>query len=522
MVQPVVKIVEGQLSGLIQKNLDGEEFYSFLGVPYAEPPIGELRFKNALPIKPWKGVKVATEEGPVSLQAGCLPDEIKGSEDCLTLNVFTKKLSEDGSMLPVMVWIHSGGFKVGSKNTVEHGPEHLMLEDVVLVCINYRLGILGFLNIVDTSLGIPSNVGLKDQIEALRWVQRNIKYFGGNSKNVTLFGNSAGGSSVELLLHSPLADGLFHRAIMQSGSMLNPWVFGNCRVLDFMKFIGKSCSTEKEAVDILMTMPGQELCRHQINFCKLSGKPFGLEFLGIVVEPPHDKALITKPAIELIKSTDCNKVPIMLGFAVDEGLIFKCCNLFETVVKKSTSQEDLFKMFLPSYINESKLKEDVCTKLINHYFKDENEYNTYKFAGDIYFIMGILASAKHYVKKKDNPVYLYKLSLDAGLNACKIASKIEIPGTCHGDELGYLFKQDVSNLIMGDLEQTVVRNMVKLWTNFAKYGNPTPYKEELNLEWAPSNNDLSYLDIGEKFVMESGIQEPIDLWKDIYVTLFQD
>ncbi|CAG9827444.1 unnamed protein product [Diabrotica balteata] len=339
MLQPVVKIEEGKLRGLSQKNLDGEEFYSFLGVPYAEPPIGELRFKNALPIKPWKGVKDATEEGPVSLQAGCLPDEIKGSEDCLTLNVFTKKLSEDGChMLPVMVWIHSGGFKVGSKNKVEHGPEHLMLEDVVLVCINYRLGILGFLNIVDTSLGIPSNVGVKDQIEALRWVRRNIKYFGGNSKNVTLFGNSAGGSSVELLLHSPLADGLFHRAIMQSGSMLNPWVFGNCRVLDFMKFIGKSCSTEKEAVDILMTMPGQELCKHQINFCKLSGKPFGLEVLGIVVEPPHDGALITKPVLELIKSTNCNKVPIMLGFAVDEGLVFKCCNLFETVVKKIDKQ----------------------------------------------------------------------------------------------------------------------------------------------------------------------------------------
>ena len=197
----------------------------FRGVPFAAPPVGELRFRTPRPPESWDGVRDATEFGPTSLQdwapgleyLGAAPEPT--SEDCLYLNVWSPAL--DAGKRPVMVWIHGGGFTIGSGSTPTYDGQHLARRgDVVIVTINYRLGALDFLAdpvLSDDDEPTAGNYAIRDQIAALRWVRDHIAAFGGDRDNVTIFGESAGGVSVAVLLASSEAEGLFQRAIMQSG-----------------------------------------------------------------------------------------------------------------------------------------------------------------------------------------------------------------------------------------------------------------------------------------------------------------
>jgi para-nitrobenzyl esterase len=197
----------------------------FAGVPFAAPPVGPLRFRPPAPPAPWDGERDATRFGPISAQNPSLMDALFGGEaepwdeDCLYLNVWTPN-PEAGAGLPVMVWIHGGGFEMGSGSSPLYHGESFAREGVVLVTVNYRLGALGFLELghLDPDYAGSGNVGLLDQVAALRWVRDNVAAFGGDPGNVTIFGESAGAMSVSLLMSMPSAEGLFHRAIAQSGA----------------------------------------------------------------------------------------------------------------------------------------------------------------------------------------------------------------------------------------------------------------------------------------------------------------
>lgn len=214
------------------------EYFSFKNIPYAAPPVGNLRFRAPVDPAPWSGVRDATQHGFACPSNSFLSPNV--DEDCLNLNVYTKSLTQN---LPVMVWIHGGSFSGGNGHTFTYGPDHLVDEDVMFVTINYRLGALGFLSTEDSNA--PGNYGMKDMIKALQWVRKNIAAFGGDPNNVTIFGESAGGAAVHCkslsdyipkkklttsssfpdLILSPTARGTFHKAISQSGSALNPWAF---------------------------------------------------------------------------------------------------------------------------------------------------------------------------------------------------------------------------------------------------------------------------------------------------------
>ena len=211
---PITQTTAGRLQGALEDGLA-----VFRGVPFAAPPIGDLRFRAPQPHPGWDGVRDATESGPISLQEGMdaldallpAPPQTQ-SEDCLYLNLWTPAL--DDAARPVMVWIHGGAFTLGSGSEPMYSGEYLTRRgDVVLVTINYRLGALGFLH--EPALG-ETNFGMRDMIAALRWVRDNIANFGGDPDNVTIFGESAGGAAVACLLVSPEAQGLFHRAIGMS------------------------------------------------------------------------------------------------------------------------------------------------------------------------------------------------------------------------------------------------------------------------------------------------------------------
>ncbi|HVT77840.1 MAG TPA: carboxylesterase family protein [Acidimicrobiales bacterium] len=199
---------------------------AFQGVPFAAPPVDALRFAAPSPVVPWKGVRDATRPGPACPQP-VTPEGQPGAEfaqmfgtgglpvdeDCLYLNVFTPDSASPSGPLPVMVFIHGGAFRIGTGSLSVYDGAPLAAREVVVVTINYRLGVLGFLNLPDVG---PANVGLLDQIAALQWVRDNIDAFGGDPDNVTIFGESAGAKSVECLVASPRARGLFHRAIAES------------------------------------------------------------------------------------------------------------------------------------------------------------------------------------------------------------------------------------------------------------------------------------------------------------------
>ena len=220
----VVGLDSGPISGV---NNDG--IWTYLGVPFASPPVGELRWREPQPVKSWKEVRECTEYGPVcpqiegSVEEGGVGDA-RASEDCLYLNVWTPAKTSS-EKLPVMVWIHGGAYIKGAGSVPMYNGHNLAKEGVVLVTINYRLDSLGFLAhpllSKESPKGVSGNYGLLDQIEALKWVKSNIESFGGDRERVTIFGESAGATSVCNLMASPVAEGLFQRAIVESGPFMD-------------------------------------------------------------------------------------------------------------------------------------------------------------------------------------------------------------------------------------------------------------------------------------------------------------
>jgi para-nitrobenzyl esterase len=206
------------------KSADGKVAV-FKGIPFAAPPVGALRWKEPQPVAPWKGVRKATEFGARCMQARIFADMVfrdsGPSEDCLYLNVWTPGISAK-TKLPVMVWIYGGGFKAGATSEPRQDGEHLARKGVVIVSMNYRLGILGFFShpglTAESAHHASGNYGLMDQAAALKWVKENIAEFGGDPNNVTIFGESAGSFAVSALMASPLSKGLMHAAIGESGA----------------------------------------------------------------------------------------------------------------------------------------------------------------------------------------------------------------------------------------------------------------------------------------------------------------
>jgi len=225
---PVLTIEGGQVQG-VKAEIEGVTVYR--GIPYAAPPIKNLRWKAPQPVVAWQGIKLADKFGHPGYQAVHYPggyttewgygDESPYSEDCLYLNVWTKASGKVGQKLPVALWIHGGGYREGWGSEPEFDGQEWANKDVVLVSINYRLGVFGFLTHPELSKESPNHVsgnyGILDQIESLKWIKKNIAQFGGDPDNVTIFGQSAGAGSVKTLCESPLAQGLFKKAIIMSG-----------------------------------------------------------------------------------------------------------------------------------------------------------------------------------------------------------------------------------------------------------------------------------------------------------------
>jgi len=283
----------------------------FLGIPYAAPPVGALRWQPPRPAAAWHGIRPATSYAPHCPQSSSTFGQASTSEDCLYLNVFTPATSKARN-LPVMVWVHGGSLLTGESN--DYNPAELVRHGVVVVTINYRLGALGFL--ADSALasrrGGPSgNYGLMDQQAALRWVQRNIRGFGGDPGDVTLFGESAGGLSTLAQLASPGARGLFQRAIVESGTYQltqQPLAAAEAAGQAFAAKAGcASTASAKNTAACLRGLPVSTILANE--------NPVGYT-------PDVDGAVLTQSIKTALARGQFNRVPVVIGTNHDEYRLF--------------------------------------------------------------------------------------------------------------------------------------------------------------------------------------------------------
>ncbi|XP_060536974.1 uncharacterized protein LOC132708568 [Cylas formicarius] len=519
MTEPIVTVKQGILRGKIAKDFDGNNYYKFLGIPFAKPPIGNLRFKAPEPAGPWEDVRDATTDGNICYQMNILTKTVSGSEDCLYLNVATKHLpSEEISPRPVMVHLHGGGFVSGTGNQDQEmfgSADYLLTEDVVFVGVNYRLGILGFLSLEDESLDVPGNAGLKDQVLGLKWVQENIAFFNGDPNNVTIFGVSAGGASVQFQILSPLSKGLFHKAISQSGGILNPWAWG-CRnnAIDAAKKLNQGVKFEADALEVLQNISIEELYKTQLQFKDdllemRARRPF-----SPVIEKSSPTAFLSKHPLEVLKSGEFNQVPMIVGCTSEEGWRFDTFKQSQSCIEQG----------IPWYFHLKPGTEEY--ERVNKSFKafydgyESRDGFIYKLYSDAMFVAGITEFIKLAVQKSANPIFFYQFAVDRELADCLgilLNLKYEPgKGASHAADCAYMFML-VGHPVSDPTDIKIMRNLVKMWTNFAKYGAPT--LDSSLVDWQPvkSPNELPCLKIDENLsLVQNPFQKSVELWQELF------
>lgn len=398
-----------------------------------------------------------------------------GSEDCLFLNVYTPDLSEKK---PVMFWIHGGAFMSGNGDTTLYGPEHLVKKDVVVVSINHRYSSFGFLSTGDENA--PGNQGLKDIVLALEWIQKNVKNFGGDPDQVTIFGHSAGSVAVDHMLISDTTKGLFQAAIMQSGSSLMTCLFQDdpkTQAENLGRKLNLTFSDTKELIEKLSEVDFQEIVNVE-SFLFSMGDPWGLRSFEFVpsVEPKGTKnAFLTEKPIQRMLDGKFHRVPVMMGSPSFEGMFISLFfNGVPTALDHFNANPQFIVPFTFDIQGDAAKMAEATKELQKIYFNGNTEGTLLQWLS--VYSDGIFSFSNYEIGRfrvDDNayPVYYYKFSYDGSLNFFKKNLSLEnFEGASHGDELFYLFEPGLEGFTPDENASHVREQMTTLWTNFAKYG----------------------------------------------------
>lgn len=515
---PIVRTQAGQVAGKIETLPFGKLVHAFLGIPYAEPPIGESRFAAPKPAKRWFGIRNATEYGARCPQPDYPLPHVKiagqENEDCLFLNVFvpwTTKRSKPHDRGAVMVWIQGfssvvpqgrgRAFTLGSSTEY---PGHVLasFNDVIVVTLNYRLGILGFFNEPDTD--IKGNYGMYDQIQALKWVQANIASFGGDPNRVTLFGESAGASSISLHLISPLSKGLFSRAILQSGAASSPLPTG--RVAKTWQELEKiaNCKVKTKLIQCLRSKSTEEIMSLQTKLSSSSSMA-----LLQVTSPVVDGEFLPDLPDKLFKLGKFSnpKVDVMIGFNSHEtalSVALRPGNLTQDGVYKHEFESDV-KFILERGLRPlRKDRSRMVEELVRFHYTDHDDPDNkttiremmIDFESDFMTVAPAMFQADALAKAGTN-LYLYVFEHRPDFSPFP-----RWTGAFHGVDIGFVFGApfkrmrslvDLFTPKFSEIEKGFSLYVMKLWTDFAKFGSPTPSGSSSSpITWHPFTEENQF------------------------------
>ncbi|XP_064213592.1 esterase FE4 [Tribolium castaneum] len=511
----------GKILGSTHTTRLGKTIFAFRGIRYAKAPTNELRFKPPVPVDPWPGTYNATEDGPVCPQPVLVP----ASEDCLFLNVYTTQLS---AKRPVIIHLHAGGFYSATGRSNWGGPQYFLDQDIVLVTLNYRIGSLGFL-----SLGkeLPGNNGLRDQVVAMKWVKQHIEHFGGDPNSVTLYGYSAGAWSINLHMVSPMSRGLFHKAILGSGSAVGQWPLPKNQIevaKRQARALNCSDNNSQEILDCLKTKSAEELGNSLFQMMEFGINPV-LIWSPVIEEDFGQERFLPDDPFKLIKKGNFEKIPIILGVTQDEFANMAFPMLSNATLLQMLS--DNFEKYAPIcfiYERETPKSRQVSKGIRKFYFNDEPLTNdSFKGLADAYAdLVGfqVNRAANLISQYSTQSVYYYKFSYQGRYSHFYLPdSNGTIPyGVVHHDDLIYSFY--ISTLFpffnASFPEKEMVQTLTTLWANFAKTGNPVSENKGTTAFpiWTPyDTKSRKYLDIGEKLVIKGNMfKERYDFWSKFY------
>nr|XP_053653249.1 carboxylic ester hydrolase-like isoform X2 [Cherax quadricarinatus] len=501
--RPVVATQDGRIAGFKEFSTEGKPFYSFQSIPFAKPPIGNLRLRDPVRGDGWEGVRDGSQEPPVCSQVNgqsLMFDKqpfYEGEEDCLYLSIFTPKPGEPKAQLPVIILIPGGGFFFGGIR--KFAPYVLMNEDIIFIIIQYRLGILGFLSTEDTV--IPGNFGLKDQTMALQWVQRNVHNFGGDASRVTIYGVSSGGVSVHFHILSPHSEGLFARGIIYSGTMITPGTMGG-KFKEVAQYTGKlfgcpdggEVENESQSNIILTCLQGVNVENLTMSYTHHYVGVFPQLLLG----PRVDGDFLPAEPEVLMTQGNHNSVDVIFGLNSHEGGS-QALKFYKNESIKSGLLNNFAKFGPASLRLEDETKPvELATKIFDQYVGGvrvnvEDAENICRMFNDrLYNIPQDTAAIIHAKNMEPNKkIFILELN-HKGQRTLARPSNVSVGRhwVTHADDMFYLFTGEKT--IWKPLEwpdDLKVRHiMLKLWTNFAATGNPTP-DDSLNIVWKAARPD---------------------------------
>ncbi len=476
-----IKTDKGKVQGKLSE--DGQ-VRTFLGIPYAAPPVGSLRWKPPQPDAKWSGVREATQFGHRCMQLDIFHDmrflDPGASEDCLTLNVWTPA-KDKHAKLPVMVWIYGGGFVAGATSEPRQDGTHLAHKGVVVVSMNYRLGLFGFLALPGLSDESPQhaagNYGLMDQTAALEWVKRNIAAFGGDPGNVTIFGESAGSFSVSAQMASPLARGLFVHAIGESGAAFDS------RGLSFPP----ASEQEKQgAAWALATFGTSDLAAlrgmsAEDLMTKISAQPPDTH---APIRPDVDGYFLPETVPQIYKDGKQAHVPVLAGWNRDEPSalavnypIPPTVQSFRDMAEKTFgSRADEFLKVYPDNSDADAVRSSI------------------NFAGDSFIAFSTWEWLQAHVATGGQPVYRYHFERPSPADKYHPAGS----GAFHSDEIEYVFGTlDSRPEAVWQPEDRQLSDLIETyWTNFAKTGDPNGGEAPKWPQYNASDNwEVMHLDV---------------------------
>ncbi|XP_021952758.1 venom carboxylesterase-6 [Folsomia candida] len=491
----VVHISTGEVHGATGRTgRDHKIYYFFKGIPFGKV---EKRFEDSKPADKWDTPLKAVNPSPGCVTSGMIGG-VQGVEDCLTLDVYMPKLpTKNGDLLPVMVWIYGGAFIEGSSN--QYGGSYFMESDtpVVLVALNYRLGVLGFLNTGTASA--PGNQGLKDQVLGLRWVQENIAAFGGDKNSVTIFGESAGSISASMMTLSPLAQGLFHRAIMQSGNAILPFFYKSSNGPALAKMVGRELDCPTSNMEYLvkcLERIDHKLFAPLMKFFDEIGWDGSGMFMGPSIETykgDGHSVFLDQDPYQLALAGKFSKVSIIMGV-----IGWECYAMAIAVTNSQSASRKLNAqwgrlgtnlLFLadtaedPAHVINAIRDHFIPEKVIN----STTQMKLEEMESERHWIYPFRTMAALYAKHV--PVYLYNFTQQVPVlsredpELKQFKPKLEAGQTrripSHGDELPYLFEitgvmeRFYEPISKGSDDVTFAKGIISTWTAFAKTGKPT-------------------------------------------------